>query len=185
MARPCLRAASKTSAPCSASSALLAVTTSLPAASRSSTARRAQSTPPTSSTASWIDGSLSTARRSVVTSSRGKAIDLDFAGSRTTTRRSLSPLPARAASRSGCSSSNRATPLPTVPQPISAMPSGSIRIYPSFPRRAWEREPLRHELLEVTLALPQRAFAIFKRSLERPVFHFDAYRSGVAGVGQR
>ena len=37
MARPCRRAASKTSAPCWASSALLAVTTSLPAASRIST----------------------------------------------------------------------------------------------------------------------------------------------------
>ena len=42
--------------------------------------------------------------------------------SRTTTRRSSSGRPARAASRSGCSSSSFATPLPTVPQPIRAMP---------------------------------------------------------------
>src|SRR5207237_6349813 len=44
---------------------------------------------------------------------------------RTSTPRSASRRPDRAARRSGCSSSSFATPLPTVPQPIRAMPSGS------------------------------------------------------------
>ena len=48
---PCFRAASKISLPCKASRALLAVTISLPAESKSRIARRAQSMPPTTSIA--------------------------------------------------------------------------------------------------------------------------------------
>ena len=56
----------------------------------------------------------------------GRRTGRGLSGSRTTTRRSTSGRPARAARRSGCSSSSRATPPPTVPQPIRAMPSGSF-----------------------------------------------------------
>ncbi len=87
MARPCLRAASNTSAPCCARSALLAVTTSLPAASSASTACFAQPMPPTSSTAICTPGSRSTCCKSVVISSRGSGTGRGFEASRTTTRR--------------------------------------------------------------------------------------------------
>ena len=71
MARPCRRAASKTSAPCVASSALLAVTTSLPAASRSQ-----HRLPGPVDAADQLDGDLDVRiadhlSRSVVSSSRG------------------------------------------------------------------------------------------------------------------
>src|SRR5205807_2914813 len=167
--RPPRRAASNTSGACVARSALLAVTTSLPAASRSSTARRAQSTPPTSSTATWIEGSVRTERISVVKSSRGKATGRCLFKSRTSTRRSTSARPARAARRCGCSSSKRATPLPTVPQPIKATPSGSIFF-------------LRDELLQVALALPQCALAVFEGSFKGPVFYLNANWTAVACI---
>src|SRR5262249_41574472 len=65
-------------------------------------------------------GVLRTWRRSVVISSRGTP-GRGFDRSRTTTRRSTSGRAARAASRPGCSRSNFATPLPTVPQPTRAI----------------------------------------------------------------
>ena len=55
--RPSFRARSKSSGPCSASRALLAVTTSLPLSSNFSMIERAGSSPPTNSTTATISGS--------------------------------------------------------------------------------------------------------------------------------
>src|SRR5581483_4514138 len=137
-ARPCWRAASNTSAPHVASRALFAVTTSLPAASRRRIACLAQSTPPTTSTATCKCGSRMTCSRSVVSNSRGRLASRGLSRLRTTTRRSTRGRPARAARRLGCSRSKRATPLPTVPQPIRAMLKGSLMPGASVARGPWQ-----------------------------------------------
>ncbi len=71
--RPSFRAVSNSSGPCSASRALLAVTTSLPLSSSFSTMVRAGSSPPTNSTAATISGLSVTLARSAVSTPGGRA----------------------------------------------------------------------------------------------------------------
>src|SRR5437867_1567270 len=128
----------------------------------------------------------------------GISTERGFLGSRTTTRRRTNGRPARAARRSPCSNSSRATPLPTVPQPIKAMPSGSISsIQASRKRKRPEvaccknsarlRSRLaksRYKLLQEPFALPQCPLAVFKALFIGAVFDFDAHRAVVTRIGE-
>ena len=82
--RPSRRARSKSSGPCSAIRALLAVTTSLPCSSRSIAIERAGSRPPTSSAATVIESSRETVRMSVEMRSGASGRFRGFERSRTT-----------------------------------------------------------------------------------------------------
>ena len=130
-ARPYFRAWAKTSGPCSASSALLAVTTSLPAARASRTIPRVGSIPPIVSMTTDDLGVVDHSRGSVTTlrvAQRGVAV---LAGSRTTAHFRWIRRPARRAMRSPCSCSSRTTPDPTVPTPSSPTATCSIPPRPS------------------------------------------------------
>ena len=129
--RPSCRARSNSSGPCSASRALLAVTTSLPLSSSFSMIVRAGSSPPTNSTAATISGLSSTWARSAVSS---PAAGRQFRGrfrSGSTTWTNSSRFPACRAMRSACSSNSRATPEPIVPNPMTATFDGIHSTQPS------------------------------------------------------
>ena len=118
--RPSSRALSKSSRPCSANSALFAVTMSLPLSSSFNTMVRAGSNPPTSSTATETSGSLRMAPRSSVNNPGGRAKLRLRRVSVSTTYANSTGRPACRATRDCCSRSNRATPEPMVPKPTIA-----------------------------------------------------------------
>ena len=114
---PFAAAAAKMSRPSWESSALLAVTTCLPASMASRTKVLAGSMPPISSTIMSIFGSLIRSR-----ASRVSGTWLNRSG-RASVPWSAMParrmdIPVRRTSRSCCASSTSAKPLPTVPKPI-------------------------------------------------------------------
>ena len=111
-------AQSKTSLPCVASKALLAVTMCLPEARESKMAFLVQVVPPASSTTTSREGSFTTSSQWEVIIESGILISLGFEGSRTAILVSSRGLPAFFASLSCCSNSNLATPVPTTPKPI-------------------------------------------------------------------
>ena len=95
---PLARAASKISVPCTASSALLAVTTCLPLAIARSTSSRATPVPPIISATMSIDGSSTTALKSSVSATVPAALPsaaVALAGLRTAMRAISMPRPAR------------------------------------------------------------------------------------------
>ncbi len=92
--RPSSRARSNSSGPCSANSALLAVTRSLPLANSSSVIVRAGSNPPTSRATAEIVTSAVIRRKSSLTSPGGSLSSRFFFGSLTTTAASSIRRPA-------------------------------------------------------------------------------------------
>ena len=124
--RPARRAAANSSGPCSASRALFAVITSLPLSKSFKTISRAGSTPLTSSITGPISRLPVTCDRSAVSRPGGRATLRARFTSGSTTRTSSTTLPAKRAIRSRRSSSSRATPDPTVPNPTMATLATSI-----------------------------------------------------------
>ncbi len=120
MQRPSSRARSNSSGPCSASRALLAVTTSLPLSKSSSRIERAGSKPPISCATTRISGSDVIRPKSSESTLAGNASSRDFLRSRTTTAVRCSSRPACRATRSRRCSSMWARPDPTVPSPTMA-----------------------------------------------------------------
>src|SRR6266536_4284263 len=120
-------ASSRSSGPCAAITTLLAVTTCLRARIARSIQDRAGSAPPATSTTMSMAGSSMTWWASVVSSSegtRGRALP----ASRTATRRSASPAPARRLMVGAQFRRRSATSAPTVPAPISPTPSSAAAI---------------------------------------------------------
>ena len=127
-ARPAARAWAKTFAPCSARSALLAVTTCLPAASAASTNCKAGSVPPIVSMMMSTSGSsINLLTRRWSAGRRPSGNSRGFSRSRTAAQVQRILRPARRAIRSACSVNSRATPVPTVPRPIKPMVTCFIR----------------------------------------------------------
>ena len=128
--RPSSRARSNSSGPCSASSALFAVTTSLPLSSSRSMIVRSGSRPPISCATTLISGLLITSSTLSVSTPFGRSQSRAFLRSRTTAFSSHSVRPAWRAVRSPWSSSSFATPCPTVPKPMIATFVFSIELTP-------------------------------------------------------
>ena len=124
--RPCFRASSKSSGPCSASRALLAVTTSFPFSKSSIIIDRAGSRPPTSNAATEIDGSREISRISDEIFQPGTGTLRAFATSFTTARSTTIRRPACLSIWSADSTSRRTTPDPTVPMPTTPTRTGSV-----------------------------------------------------------
>ena len=112
------------STPRSASSALLPVTTGLPAFSAAATISKASVVPPISSTTMSTAGSSTSSRHEVVRVSSGKVTGRSFEGSRTSTLAisSFTWPPVRAEIRPALRSRASTTPEPTVPRPARPMP---------------------------------------------------------------
>ena len=131
MITPAARAASKTSLPCRAMRALLAVTTCLPRWMARSTRSRAASVPPTSSTITSMAASSTTERASPVRSKPAASHARGRPGSRTATRVTSIARPARRAISPALRRSTLTVPAPTVPSPSTPMRIGSNRVPPS------------------------------------------------------
>src|SRR5438093_3057051 len=122
---PAARAVSNSSALRCATSCLFAVTTGLPARSRSSTYSPVGSTPPITSATTAIDGSLRISSKLVVSSpSTGKSRCLSR--SRTSARTIRSRWPVARSMSSPLSWRKRATEAPTVPYPSSATGTSTL-----------------------------------------------------------
>ncbi|MNS81912.1 hypothetical protein D3C72_1156390 [compost metagenome] len=117
-ATPCALAAAKISGPCTASSALLAVTTCLPCAMAASTQSRVGPVPPATSTTTSTSGSVATCIGSAVSATPSPTMPWARARLRAATTVTSMPRPARAAMRSWLRASTRKVPAPTVPMPI-------------------------------------------------------------------
>ena len=114
-------------APCTASSALFAVTTCLPAAIAASTKTRAgPSDPPMHSTTTSTCGSAASATGSSYQRSPERLIPRSRLRSRAETAVMAMGLPARAAMISALARSNFTTPAPTVPRPATAIARGRV-----------------------------------------------------------
>ena len=114
---PRSRAAAKISLPCTASRALLAVTTCLPSAIASSTSVRAMPVPPISSTTISMAGLAITWRASATTSAASPTMALARAVSRSATIAIRMPRPARRRISCWLRASTWKVPEPTVPMP--------------------------------------------------------------------
>ena len=112
-------AAVRTSLPCRASRALLAVTTCFLQEMASRTKSRATSVPPMSSTTMSISGSSRMSRSREVRLSGSKGAWRRRSGSRSAAFFRTSSVPKRRARKSRRSLNSRATPWPTVPRPMS------------------------------------------------------------------
>src|SRR5579863_3778772 len=161
-------AAAASEAPCTASSALLAVTTGLPAAMAAwANARAGPSEPPISSTTTSTAGSAASATGS----SYQRRPDSDTPRSRVRSRADTAVTaigrPARAVTMSALSRSSFSTPPPTVPRPATATESGCvIGRYASFRAlqfrlclvgpRLHERPDIPHRLAQSMRILHQR-----------------------------
>ena len=121
---PCCRAAAKISLPCVASSALLAVTTCLPARMAASTHSRAGLVPPATSTTTSTSGCVATSIGSLVSAASLPTTRIARARLRAHTITSLMPRPARPAISAWLRASTRNVPEPTVPMPIMPTRSG-------------------------------------------------------------
>src|SRR6266545_4882754 len=143
---PAASAASNSSPPWAASSSLFAVTTGLPSRMARRMSERAGSIPPITSTTTSTSGSVTTSAASPlmrVGSTAGSRLRVT---SRTATRCNAIDTPARSRTGVACSTSSRATPVPTTPQPsiptLSASPT-SPPVRPSRCRRHLARPAAR------------------------------------------
>ena len=127
-ATPCWRAAAKISLPCSASSALLAVTTCLPARMAASTQSRAGPVPPAASTSTSTSGWVATCMGSLVSATSLPTTLMARARLRAQTTTSLMPRPARPAISAWLRASTRKVPAPTVPMPIMPTRRGRMAV---------------------------------------------------------
>src|ERR1700691_1163723 len=123
-ARPCLPASRKFSPPCSASNALLPVTTPLPAANAFMMSARAGSWPPNNSTTISISGCVTSVAASRVISFAGRPGTSSGLRLRSATPASSSGAPRIRSYLSGLRSSSLTTPPPTVPHPSRAIRTG-------------------------------------------------------------
>jgi len=119
MDRPRLRARSNSSGPCSASNALLAVTTSFPDSRSATIIDRAGSSPPTRRAATEMDGSPAMSRMSLEMQSRERGRPRSRATSRQTARATTIGRPACRSMCSDDSTRRRTAPDPTVPSPTT------------------------------------------------------------------
>src|SRR5579872_1010344 len=124
IAMPVLLAAAKSSSPCSASSALLPVTTSLPAASACIISLRAGSIPPNSSTTMSTSGRATSAALSRVINDDVIPIDLSGSRLRSAMPMSSSGAPNLRSRLAAFLCSSLTTPVPTVPHPSRAIRTG-------------------------------------------------------------
>src|SRR5262249_52726972 len=154
---PRRRASSYSSAPWCASSALLAVTTCLPAASARRMKVRAGSRPPTSSMTICTRGSLKTFAASPVIGSadrsrpsRGRMRSVSAIAA------SVSRQPARSSRRCRCAARIFTTPAPTVPRPSRPMRTSSTDVTAcSFERSAVDVLEAAERLLDSLLVLDE------------------------------
>ena len=114
---PLAEAAAKISVPCLASKALLAVTTCLPWAIASSTNSRARVSPPINSTTISMEGSRTTAKESVPSSTASPSNARALAISRTATRVTSMLRPARREISPALRANTFHVPPPTTPSP--------------------------------------------------------------------
>ncbi|GIX25320.1 MAG: hypothetical protein KatS3mg122_2551 [Caldimonas sp.] len=114
---PLSLAAAKISVPCTANSALLAVTTCLPAAMALSTSSRARVVPPINSTTMSTCGSVATASRSSLIVRSAPRAARALAGLRAPTRVTTMPRPARRWISAWLRANTLTTPVATTPAP--------------------------------------------------------------------
>src|SRR5450759_163737 len=130
MSTPAFDAASMTSWPLLAMSALFAVTTDLPACSAESTTTFAAFVPPISSMTMSTRSSAMTWAASVVNIDSGRPRAVAREASRSATFTSSMSTPARREKSSRCARSISTTPEPTVPSPTR--PTPMVRMLPSL-----------------------------------------------------
>src|SRR5580704_9517113 len=123
---PCSAARALSRGPEAAITALLAVTTVLPARSAASIRPVAGSVPPIASTTIATAGSATTAWGSPTTRTFLRSKPREREVSRTATQRSAGVAPARSPSSSHSAMSRLATAVPTVPSPSKPIPTDSI-----------------------------------------------------------